>query len=67
VFVVSLGTSDIDVHLLGDPTSGQSCVVRNDKFIVRQLAAGTYGLSLDMYQSAEGVLSGEYLVGVIAE
>ena len=67
VFVVSLGTADIDVHLLSDPASGQSCVVRNDKFFVRQLAAGTYWLSLDTYQSASGVLAGEYLVGVIAE
>jgi hypothetical protein len=67
VFVVSLGTSDIDVHLMSDTTSGQSCVVRNDKFFVRQLAAGTHWLSLDTYQSAAGVLPGEYLVGVIAE
>lgn len=67
VFVVSLGTSDIDVHLLSDTTSGQSCVVRNDKFFVRQLAAGTHYLSLDTYQSSAGVLAGEYLVGVIAE
>ena len=67
VFVVSLGTSDIDVHLLSNSTSGQSCLVRNDKTFVRQLAAGTYWLSLDTYQSAAGVLPGEYLVGVIAE
>ena len=67
VFVVSLGTSDIDVHLMSDTASGQSCVVRNDKVIVRQLAAGTHYLSLDTYQAAGGVLPGEYLVGVIAE
>jgi hypothetical protein len=67
VFVVSLGTSDIDVHLLSAPTSGQACLARNDKFIVQQLAAGTYWLSLDTYQSSAGILSGEYLVGVIAE
>ncbi len=67
VFVVSLGTSDVDVHLLSEPTSGQSCVARNDKVIVRQLAAGTHWLSLDTYQSAAGMLPGEYLVGVIAE
>ena len=63
VFVVSLGTSDIDVHLMSDTSSGQSCVARNDKFIVRQLAAGTHYLSLDTFQAA----GGEYLVGVIAE
>ena len=67
VFVVSLGTSDIDVQLLSDTTSGQSCIVRNDKFFVRQLAAGTYWLSLDTYVSASGVQPGEYLVGVIEE
>ena len=67
VFVVSLGTSDIDVHLLSDASSGASCVVRNDKTFVRQLAAGTYYLSLDTFQSSAGVLAGEYLVGVLAE
>ena len=67
VFVVSTGTSDIDVHLMSDTNSGQSCVVRNDKFFVRQLAAGTHYLSLDTYQSSSSVLPGEYLVGVIAE
>ncbi|MDP2274188.1 MAG: SGNH/GDSL hydrolase family protein [Archangium sp.] len=67
VFVVSLGSADIDVHLLRDVNSGQSCVVRHDKFLVRQLSAGTHYLSLDTYQSSAGVLAGEYLVGVIAE
>lgn len=67
VFVVSTGTSDIDVHLMSDTASGQSCVVRNDRFFVRQLAAGTHYLSLDTYQSSSGVLPGEYLVGVISE
>ena len=67
VFVVSLGTSDIDVHLMNDTVSGASCVVRNDKTFVRQLAAGTYYLSLDTFQSSAGVLAGEYLVGVLAE
>lgn len=63
VFVVSTAASDIDVHLLSEPTSGQSCVARHDKVIVRQLAAGTHWLSLDTYQS----MGGEYLVGVLAE
>ncbi len=67
VFVVSLGTSDLDVHLLSDPGSGASCVVRHDKTFVRQLAAGTHYLSLDTFQSSAGVLAGEYLVGVLAE
>ena len=42
-------------------------MVRNDKTFVRQLAAGTYYLSLDTFQSSAGVLAGEYLVGVLAE
>ncbi len=67
VFVVSLGRSDIDVHLMSDTNSGQACVVRHDKFFVRKLAAGTHYLSLDTYQSSEGALAGEYLVGAIAE
>ena len=67
VFVVSLGTSDIDVHLLSDPASGQSCLVRNDKTFVRSLTAGTYWLSLDTYQTGATPAAGEYLVGVIAE
>lgn len=67
VFVVSLGSADVDVHLLSDTTSGQACVVRHDKFFVRQLAAGTHFLSLDTFQSSSGVQAGEYLMGVIAE
>ncbi len=67
VVVVSLGNADIDVHLLSDPGSGQSCIARHDKFLTRQLAAGTYWLSLDTYQAPTGPLAGEYLVGVLAE
>ncbi len=67
VFVVALGTADIDVHLLSDSTSGQSCLARADKVITRTLTAGTYWLSLDTYQASAGVLAGEYLVGVLAE
>jgi len=67
IFVVSLGTADIDVHLLSDPASGQACVARNDKVITRALPAGTHWLSLDTFQSSAGVLAGEYILSVLAD
>ncbi|MFO0598268.1 MAG: SGNH/GDSL hydrolase family protein [Myxococcaceae bacterium] len=66
-FVVSLGTADIDLHLLSAPDSGQACLARNDKVITRALTPGTYWLSLDTYQASTGVLPGEYLLVVMAE
>jgi hypothetical protein len=67
IFVVSLGNADIDVHLLSDTASGQSCIARNDKVITRALPAGTSWLSLDTYQSTTGVLAGEYVLVVMLD
>ncbi len=65
-FVVSLGGSDIDLHLLSAP-NGTDCIARNDKVIAQTLQAGTYWLSLDTYESSTAVLPGEYLLVVMAE
>lgn len=65
-FVVSLGNSDIDLHLLSAP-NGTDCLARNDKVIAQTLQAGTYWLSLDTYESSAAVLPGEYLLVVMAE
>ena len=65
-FVVSLGSSDVDVHLLADPPSGAACLLRNDKVIVTTLQPGRYWLSLDTYVSAGTPKPGEYLVAVLA-
>jgi lysophospholipase L1-like esterase len=65
-FVVSLGTSDVDLHLLSSP-SGAGCLQRNDKVITRALTPGTYWLSLDTYEGSGGPLPGEYLLVVMAE
>jgi lysophospholipase L1-like esterase len=65
-FVVSLGGSDIDIHLLSAP-NGTDCIARNDKVIAQTLQAGTYWLSLDTYESSSAVLPGEYLLVVMAE
>jgi hypothetical protein len=66
-FVISLGTADIDIHLLSAAGPGSACVVRNDKVITRQLSAGTYWLSLDTYQGSGGLLPGEYVLVVMAD
>jgi hypothetical protein len=66
-FVVALGGADVDVHLLSAPESGQACVQRNDRVIVRQLAAGTHWLSLDTYVADGAPLAGEYVLVVQAE
>lgn len=65
-FVISLGTADIDVHLLIAP-NGTDCLARNDKVITRTLQPGTYWLSLDTYESSTAVLPGEYLLVVMAD
>ena len=65
-FVVSLGTADIDLHLLSAP-SGNACLQRNDKLITRALTAGTYWLALDTYEGGSGALPGEYLLVVMTE
>ncbi len=67
VFVVSLGTADIDVHLMSATGSGADCLQRADKVLTRAVQPGTYYLSLDTYQGTGGLLPGEYLVGVLAE
>lgn len=67
IFVISLGGSDLDVHLLSAPT-GVACLERNDTQILRSLSAGTYWLSLDTFVTSAGVAkSGEFLVGVMTE
>jgi hypothetical protein len=63
--VVSLGTSDIDVHLLqGTPTAG-ACVSRHDKAITATLTPGTWYLSLDTYVSAGVERAGAYALVVL--
>jgi hypothetical protein len=66
-FVVALGGADIDVHLLSSSASGQACVARNDKVIVKALGAGTHWLALDTYVASGNTLAGEYVVVVTAE
>jgi hypothetical protein len=61
-FVVSLGTADVDLHLLSAP-SGDACVSRHDRLVTRQLPAGTWWLSVDTFHDA----AGEYLLVVMAD
>jgi len=66
-FVVSLAGVDVDVHLLSAPGDGQACLSRNDRVVVRALAAGTYWLSLDTYVTGGVEQAGEYLVAVMVD
>ncbi|MEW6430051.1 MAG: SGNH/GDSL hydrolase family protein [Myxococcota bacterium] len=66
-FVVSLSGVDVDVHLLSAPGDGQACLARNDKVVVRALAAGTSWLALDTYVSGGVELAGEYLLAVLVD
>ncbi|MFT3712003.1 MAG: SGNH/GDSL hydrolase family protein [Archangium sp.] len=65
-FVISLGTSDVDIHLLSSP-SGSACLARSDKVLTRAMTPGTYWLSLDTFEGSSGALPGEYLLVVMAE
>ncbi len=66
IFVVSLGTADIDVHLLNGAATGAACTIRNDREIATTLQPGTWFLSLDTYATG-GVKAGEYLLVVLKE
>jgi len=66
-FVVSREGVDVDVHLLSAPGDGQACLARNDKVVVRALAAGTYWLALDTYVSGGVALRGEFLLAVLVD
>jgi hypothetical protein len=65
--VVSLGTADLDVHLLGSTLSAASCLTRNDKTVTRQLMPGTYFFSLDTFVSSGVELAGEYVLVVMEQ
>ena len=65
--VISLGDSDMDVHLLGAGQTGSDCLVRNNKVITRAGVQGRSYLSIDTYASAGQPLPGEYLLVVLAD
>ncbi|MBM4776907.1 MAG: SGNH/GDSL hydrolase family protein [Archangiaceae bacterium] len=65
--VISLGTSDIDIHLLRGSVAAANCLNRNDKTITMALMPGTYFLSLDTFVSAGSEKSGEYALVVMEQ
>jgi hypothetical protein len=65
--VVSLGTADIDLHLLQGTPTASACVTRNDKTITATLTPGTWWLSLDTYVSAGAARPGEYALVVLPQ
>jgi hypothetical protein len=68
IMVFDRSSVDIDVHLLDSSGAAAGCLERDDKEIVRSLAAGTYYLVLDTYvSSSSGAKAGEYLLTVMVE
>lgn len=65
--VVSLGTADIDVHVVDATGSAAGCLARADRVVTAPLAPGTYHLALDTFVTGGVPLSGEYLVAVLAD
>jgi hypothetical protein len=66
-YVISLGSSDLDIHLLGVGQTGSDCLERNHKVITRAGVQGRTYLSVDTYVSGGQALSGEYLLVVLAD
>jgi hypothetical protein len=66
-YVISLGNSDMDIHLLGVGQTGSDCLVRNHKVITRTGVQGRTYLSIDTYVSGGQALTGEYLLVVLAD
>ena len=56
---------DVDIHLLGDQLSPDSCISRADRMIERTLPAGTYHLVVDTFVSGGEPAAGSYLLVVI--
>ena len=66
--VLDRGDVDIDVHLLGSTVDPNTCVDRNHRVIVADLAAGTHHFALDTFVGAGGgAMAGEYLFVVLQE
>ncbi|MBL8923515.1 MAG: SGNH/GDSL hydrolase family protein [Myxococcaceae bacterium] len=65
--VVSLGASDIDVHLLRDTVTASSCVSRNDKTVTFAVTPGAWFLVLDTFVSSGVERAGEYALVVMEQ
>jgi hypothetical protein len=65
--VVSLGTADLDVHLLRASVASANCLARNDKTVTMALMPGTYFYSIDTYVAAGTELAGEYALVVVEQ
>jgi hypothetical protein len=65
--VITRGTTDVDVHLLGAAATAESCVARDDRALVATLAPGTWTFSLDTFVSAGAARSGEYLLVIVQD
>jgi hypothetical protein len=65
--VVSLGTADIDVHIVDSTGNAAGCIARDDKVALTTLNAGTYYLALDTWVGSGGPLPGEFMVVLLAE
>ncbi|MCC7539208.1 MAG: SGNH/GDSL hydrolase family protein [Deltaproteobacteria bacterium] len=62
------GDVDVDIHLLGASIEGGSCVARDHRVVVADLAAGTHHLVVDTFVNAGGTeLGGEYLLVVVPD
>jgi hypothetical protein len=63
VFVADEGDVDVDVHLLGDPSDGGSCLQREHRGFVASLEAGSWYFVVDTFVNrAAGPRSGPYLL-----
>jgi GDSL-like Lipase/Acylhydrolase family len=56
---------DVDIHLLGDQPSPDSCTSRADRMIERTLPAGEYHLVVDTFVSGGEPAAGSYLLVVL--
>ncbi len=54
--------TDIDIHLLENEISQNSCTERNDKIIEKTFNPGTYYLTADTFVSNNIAKSGEYMI-----
>lgn len=65
--VYDRGLVDVDIHLLGDQVSGNTCLARAHRSLTVDLTPGSYHLLVDSFVDGGSVLAGEYLLTVIED
>lgn len=57
---------DVDLHLVGDATTGEGCLARGHHRVEATLPPGTYHLAVDTFVDGDVEMSGQYLLVIVS-